>query len=287
MVCVYVDVLLCINLLITYIFLVCTRVFTNSPTSKWGIVAGSMIGGLSSLIIFAEDINIFISVLFKISVSAAIVFLSFFPKSIKRFIRNYIAFMGVSAFFGGFMFFAEITFGTEKLLYLNGTVYLDISIKFLLGSVFVIYGIFMLLNYFSRRRASLKDIYTVKLTFRNVTVVLSACIDNCNNLTDILTGRLVVIGELKALSPFFSYEELSFLKAPDLLRVPESFVKILRFVPCKTVTSDSLLPVFTPSRVEIIKEGKALLLENICIGIVNKSLSDGEYNLLLNKNILE
>lgn len=287
MVCVYVDVLLCINLLITYIFLVCTRVFTNSPTNKWGVVAGSIIGGLSSLIIFAEDINILISVLFKVGVSAAIVFVSFFPKSIKRFIRNYIAFMGVSAFFGGFMLFAEITFGTDMLLYINGTVYLDISIKFLLGSVFIIYGIFMLLNYFSRRRASLKELYTVNITFRSVRVTLCACIDNCNNLTDVLTGRLVFIGELKSLSPFFSYEELKFLRTPDLLRVPESFVKILRFVPCKTVASDSLLPVFTPSKVEIIKEGRAVPLENICIGIVNKSLSDGEYNLLLNKNILE
>ena len=63
MICVYADVLVCLNVLITYIFLVCTRVAGNMPTNKWGVCIASVAGGLSSLIIFAGDIGLVLSVI--------------------------------------------------------------------------------------------------------------------------------------------------------------------------------------------------------------------------------
>ncbi len=287
MITVYADVLVGLNIITTYIFLVCSRAFTRCATNKWGVAIASVAGGLSSLIILAENLNIFISVIYKIGFSMLIVYLSFFPDRIKKFMKVYFTFIGVSALFGGLIFFFEFTFLHNRILYLNGTVYFDISIKVLLASIFIIYGIFMFLNYFMERRVNKKDLYTIVLTFRNISLNLQGCVDNCNNLTDVLTGRSVLVGELKALSPFFSYEELYYLKKQEIVAVPDSLNKIIRFIPCKTVTEDSLIPVFTPGRVEIMIDGKSKILRNVCIGIVNKSFSDGEYNLLLNKNILE
>jgi stage II sporulation protein GA (sporulation sigma-E factor processing peptidase) len=262
-------------------------VFTRLPTSKWGVAVGSVVGGLSSLIILAEDSFAVFSAFLKIFVSVIIVYFSFFPDRIKKFLKVYFSFISISALFGGIVFFLELTFFKKRILYFNGTIYFDISIKFLLGCIFVIYGIFMFLNYFLERRANKTDLYDVSVSFRDVTVKLTGCIDNCNNLTDVLTGRDVICGELKAVSSFFSFEEINFFKKQDLIVVPESLNKVLRFVPCKTVSGDSLMPVFTPDKVEITVNGKVRQIKNVCIGIVNKSFADGEYSLLLNKNILE
>lgn len=287
MITIYADVLVSLNIVITYIFLVCCRVFTRYSTSKWGVAVGSIIGGLSSLIILVEDINIIFSVLFKVLVSMAIVFVSFFPDRIKAFVKVYCSFIGVSALFGGIIFFLQVSFFQNKILYFNGAIYFDISIKFLLGSIFVVYGIFMLLDYISERRVSKKDLYTVVISFRNTKLTLTGCVDNCNNLTDVLTGRSVFVGELKSLSALFTYEELNFFKKQDLVNVPDSLNKVIRFVPCKTVGRDSLMPVFTPDKVEIVNDEKGKVIKNVCIGITDKNFSDGQYSLLLNKNISE
>ena len=284
---IYADVLVSLNILITYVFIVCCRVLTRLPTNKWGVCVGSVAGGLSSLIILLESSFNALSLILKILTGFVIVYFSFFPDGVKKLLKVYFSFIGISALFGGVMFFLEFTVLKSKIIYFNGTVYFNISIKLLLGCIFIIYGIFMLLNYFFERRINKNDLYNVSVSFRSVTVTLVGCVDNCNNLTDVLTGRDVFCGELKALSPLFTFDEISYFKKQDLEGAPVSLRRVIRFVPCKTVSGDSLMPVFTPDKVEIHINGRKRQVKNICIGIVNRSLADGQYSLLLNKNILE
>lgn len=287
MVAVYVDVLVCINILITYIFLVCTRVLSNVPSNKWGVCIGAIVGGLSSLAIFLDEMNIFLSVAVKLIVSALIVFFSFTPNRLKVFLKTYFSFFGISILFGGAMYFIEITFRPHGVIYMNGTVYFDMDIKYLVGCTFLIYGIFLLSDYLFMRRTTKNEIYKVSITFRNTQVELLGYIDTGNNLTDSLTGRNVFVGELSSFSPLFTYEELVFLKKGELDNIPDSLKGKIRLVPCKTVGESTLLPAFVPSKAELTFNKKQIKLENICIAVVDKSLSDGEYNLLLNKSIMD
>ena len=167
MVCVYADVLVCLNILITYLFLVCTRLTGNLPTNKLGVCIGSVLGGFSSLIIFAGDIGIALSVFYKILVASIIVGVSFIPGSPKVFLKALLLFFGVSIIFGGAMYFAEITFKPAGVMYLNGAVYFDMDIKYLVGCTFVIYGLFLGTDAFLQRKASKNEIYKIfeKLTF--------------------------------------------------------------------------------------------------------------------------
>lgn len=287
MVAVYVDVLVCINILITYIFLVCTRVLSNVPSNKWGVCIGAIVGGLSSLTIFLDEMNIFLSVAVKLIVSALIVFFSFIPNRFKVFLKTYFSFFGISMLFGGAIYFIEITFRPHGVIYMNGTVYFDMDIKYLVGCTFLIYGIFLLSDYLFLRRATKNEIYKVSVTFRNTQVELLGYIDTGNNLTDSLTGRNVFVGELKALAPLFTYEECLFFRNMSIDNIPESLVGAIHFVPCKTVCESALLPAFVPCKAGLTLNKKQIKLENICIAVVDKSLSDGEYNLLLNKNITD
>ncbi len=286
MITVYADVLVALNILFTYIFLVCTRAFTRIPTYKWGVALASLTGGMSSLIILFGEINIFLSISFKILSCAIIVFLSFLPNSIRSFFKVLLTFFGVSVIFGGAMYFIEITLNSHKILYLNGTVYFDMDIKYLSGTSFLIYGAFLAANYFSEKRAFKNELYKVTVWFENTSVTLTGFVDTGNSLTDPLTGRFVFIGELGAFSPLFTYEQLLFLKS-NVLDIPKSLQGKIHLIPASTVGESSLLKAFIPDKTEIMINKKKTEVKNACIAIVNKKLSAGEYSLLLNKNAVD
>ncbi len=281
MITVYVDVLVSLNILLTYLFLVCTRVFLKTPTSKTGIAFASLLGGLSSLIIYLDFINTGLSLIIKAAVGSLIVLSAFLPKSLRQFFKLFLAFFSITFLFGGAMFALELTLHPKKILYLNGTVYFDMDIKYLVGCVLVIYGIFLLFDFILGKINQSKEIFGVTLLFRNTELNLKGFIDTGNALQDGITGRLVAVGELKSLSPFFTYEEIQFFKNNTFDFIPETLKGEIRFIPCKTVGESMLLPAFMPDITKINGEK----IPKICVAITNKNLSDGEYNILLNQNM--
>lgn len=284
---IYVDVLVCVNILITYIFLVCTRVAVNLPTSKWGIGVACVLGGLSSLAVFIDESMIAVSISLKLFIGAIIILFSFVPHTIKSFFKAYIGFFAISVVFGGVMYFLEITFRPHGIMYVNGTVYFDMSIKYLVGCTFIIYGIFLLVNYFFERKATKNQIYRVSVTFRHTELSVLGFLDTGNSLVDTLTGRMVFVGEVKSFAPLFTYEEQSFLKNGGIDNVPCSLVGIIHLVPCKTVGEAALLPAFVPDRVEIEIFKKKKEIKNVSIALADVDFSQGEYSVLLNKRVIE
>lgn len=287
MVSVYADVLVCLNVLVTYIFIVCVRVLLNIPSNKWGVCIGSIIGGLSSLVIFAGDIGAMCSLVLKLAIAAAIVFVCFIPNSLRAFLKNLLCFFVVSVAFGGVMCFAELTFNPKGIMYLNGAVYFDMDIRYLVGCTFVIYGAFRGVDAILKRRAAKNEIYSIEITLRGITVSLLGYVDTGNNLTDGLTGRSVFVGEMKGLSSLFSYEEIAFLKSGIYQNAPDSLKGLIRLIPCKTVADTTLLPAFTPDEVTVKLDDGRVALTGFSVAITDKCLSDGEYNMLLNKAIYD
>ena len=284
---IYVDVLVCVNILITYILLVCTRAMVNLATSKWGTLLASTLGGVSSLVIFLDNELVPVSALLKILIGALIVLLSFFPRTIKAFFKAFAGFLGASVIFGGAIYFLETTFKPYGVMYVNGTVYFDMSIKYLIGCTFLIYGVFYIANYLFERRATKNQVYTVRVLFRDIEIAVSGYIDTGNSLTDTLTGRAVFVGELKSFAPLFTYEEQRFLKGGGIDDIPDSLLGYIHLVPCKTVGDSTLLPAFVPEKLEISFPENKLKLDNVCIALANVDFSQGEYSILLNKRVIE
>ena len=283
----YADVLVSVNVLITYIFIVCTRVICKMATNKFLVAIGSFIGGFSSLIIFFDVKYQVLSFFIKLLTAAVIVAVSFLPRSIRGFIKLYSGFFTVSVIFGGVMYFLEITINPEKIMYYNGTVYFDMSLAYLVGSVLVIYGLFLLVQYFLDKKVSSENLCEVKIFFRNSAVSLLSIIDTGNNLTDGLTGRPVVVAELSAVAPLFDFSELDFLKKGNYENIPEALKKYIRMVPCGAVTGDGLLLAFIPEKVEVKTKTRVYINDYCVIAVLNKQLSEGEYKALLNEKILQ
>ncbi len=287
MITVYADVLVALNILITYIILVASRVACRMATNRWGVAIASISGGLSSLIIFYERMPVIGSVFYKIVVASIITSVAFLPGSFRAFIKVFLSFFGISFLFGGVMYAVEITFKPKNILYFNGTVYFDMSITYLVGSILLIYGVFLLVNFFLLRRMSKREIYSVKITFRNVSTRVNGFVDSGNNLKDGLSNRPVIIAEMSAVAPLFSYEEIKYFKSGDYLAIPESLKTKVHLVPCKTVSGDSVLPAVIPQKVEYKTKNKRAVTDFVSVVICDKKLSSGEYNALLYSEIYD
>ncbi len=283
MVTVYVDVLISLNILFTYLFLVCTRMFLKTPTNKIGVAISSLLGGLSSLLIYVDLLNNVFSVIIKIFLGAVLVLIAFIPKTRKQFLKEFLVFNGITFLFGGGILALELTLHPKNILYLNGTVYFDMDLKYLIGSVFLIYGVFLLFDYILNKLNTQKEIYKLKIIFRNTEVTLNGYLDSGNALQDGLTGRPVGVGSLKALSPLFTYEELSFLKSDDMVNIPCGLKGKIRVIPYKTVGDTSLLVGFIPDKVYLNDKE----IPKICVAIAKEDFSSDGYDILLNKSMTE
>ncbi len=284
---VYADVLVGVNIIITYLLIVSVRLICKRATSKWGVGLASLIGGFSSLVIFYEDIPLPVSVLYKIIVAGLITGIAFLPRSVRGFLKVFISFFAISFLFGGIMYAVEITFKPQNILYMNGTVYFDMSITYLVGSVLLIYGAFMVVNFLLTKHAVKNKIYEVKITFRDTEVTLRGFPDTGNNLKYGVSGRPVIIGELSAVAPLFSFEELKVLKSGMYENIPKSLMGKIHLVPCQTLSGDGFLPAVIPEKVEIKNGNKKTDNIKFCLALSNKRLSDGEYNLILHSSIID
>lgn len=284
---IYADVLVGVNIIITYVLIVSVRLICQLATSKWGVGIASFIGGLSSLIIFYEDMPLVGSVIYKIVTGALIVGVGFLPRSVRGFFKVFAGFFAVSFLFGGVMYATELTFKPQNILYVNGTVYFDMSITYLVGSVLLIYGAFMVVNFLLTKHAVKNKIYEVKITFRNTEATLRGFVDTGNNLKYGVSARPVIIGELSALAPLFTFEELKALKSGMYESIPQGLVGKIHLVPCQTLSGDGFLPAIIPDRV-VIKSGNKRTDEvKLCLALSNKRLSDGEYNVILHSSVAD
>lgn len=284
---VYADVLVSLNTLFTYVILVATRIFCKIPTNKWGVAIASLLGGISSLIIFLNEINVVLSVLYKVVTAIVITTIAFLPDNLKKFLKIYISFFGISFVFAGVMYAVEITFNPENILFINGTVYFDMSITYLVGSILVIYGVFLGCNYFLQKNIVSNEIYNVKIFFRKSCADIRGVVDTGNSLKDGVSGRMVFVAYSGALTSLFTDEEMNYFKSKDYINIPESLETKVHLIPCKTVNGKSLLPTIIPEKIEIICKNKITQTDFVAVAISHERLSDGEYETLLCKEIFD
>lgn len=284
---IYADVLVALNILITYILIVAVRVFCKIPTNKWVVMVASLVGGFSALIIFWENMNMVLSVVYKLICGGVIAGVAFLPKNMKTFLKTYLGFFLVSFLFGGAVYAFQIAFKPRNILYYNGIVYFDMSISYLVGCVLSVYGVFLIGDYFITRHTLKDSKCLLEITYNNMSVTIPAIVDTGNSLQDGLSGRPVIVAELSAIAPVFDREELLFFKNQDYKNVPQRLYKVFRLVPCSAVTGEGLLPSFVPQIVKVTTE-KGVYKTTFCtIGVVNKPLSSGEYKALVSNNIFE
>ena len=89
---IYVDVLFLVNFLITFFLLLLTSKLSKNEINLLRAVAGSLIGGVYSLVILADDLKFFVSYLGKFAAGCIIVAAAFKINGFKNYIKEVVIF---------------------------------------------------------------------------------------------------------------------------------------------------------------------------------------------------
>ncbi|MDY6016534.1 MAG: sigma-E processing peptidase SpoIIGA [Oscillospiraceae bacterium] len=263
----YADILIAINLIITYLLLRASAAVCGCEYKIWRLLASAAIGGVYSMIIFVDNLHAAVSFLIKTAVLALMVFVAFGAKSIKAFIKCCAAFFLSNFVFAGTMMALSIAIMPDFSIYKNGIAYFDIDILTLTLGAVTCYLILTIIAKFIKSRTPQKSIFPIKIVYNGNSVEGKALFDSGNALYDCFSGKPVVIAEKDNIKSVFE-KELSEMRN-------------FRLIPFTTIKSGGALPAFMADRVEIMCSGKWLSADEIYIAVTEKKIVSGEYFALL------
>lgn len=281
---VYIDSLFILNLAVNYLILLATAKIAAVQIRRWRLGLGALFGAVYAVLTVFPSLEFLALPLMRVVSGAAMLLVAF--GGARGLLRLAVILFAVSAAFGGVLFAVSLAVGSGTG---DGAVQLPFSLKILLISFALCYGIFSLVFARLGRNAGGKLLQT-QITHQGKSVQLTALLDTGHSLADPLTGGSVLVAEFGAILPLFTPGVRRCLEGSDAALPIDTVCKLAnlpdapRFylIPYTAVgTQSSFLPAFRPECVTI--EGKAK--RGMAIALSPTRVSDGgRYAALVNEN---
>ncbi len=258
MVTVYVDVLVALNLYITWFLLLASERLAGSRGSKLRRGLAALVGGLSSLAIFLPELPFPILVLGKLGLAGIITWIAGGTGGWKGFCKRMGFFFGANFLFAGCMIALWFLAEPSRLTIRNGMVYYHIPALTLALSTIIAYGAVRIFAFFRDRSTPENLTYRAEITLRSCTVSCDVFLDTGNRLKG--PGGLPVVLCCREL-----LEKLVPKETAEVLLAPEKAAALtgtgwesrLRFIPCQSVGGTRLLCGIEPDLFFVPGKGKA------------------------------
>ena len=245
---IYLDVLIILNLYVTFFLIKASCCAIHKSPSNKRIFFGSVLGGLSSLIILLPELGAALTVLLKLITGIIIVLTVFGFGTANRFLKNTSVFLIVNFLFAGLMLALWLFSAPFGMVYNNGFAYFDISLMTVIVSTALAYALLRLIRYFLDSRNDCDKNYTVEITFNNKSVILNGLADSGNGLTDFLTGLPVIICDYSKATSVAPSEIPQWFLNKDLTGLS---VKGLRILPFSTVSGSGTVIAYKPDKITV------------------------------------
>ncbi len=263
---IYIDTLICVNLIIDYILLIIIRKFLHINCKNSRIIFGALLGGVSTTAIFLPFYNDIFSLIYTPAVAVLIILLSFGFKSIRKLIIRTLAYMGSSMLICGIVITLELWWNPSKVMIYNNVLYFDISPALLIITTI---GVYFAMCIYKRIRDKHKHnckIRTVTIEIKDRSkLTFEAIVDTGCNLKEPFSGLDVIIAE------------------SELLKGIDISDESKRIIPFSTASGDGMITGFKPSKVFI--DGKEVY-KGCYIGVCNKKIH-GEIKSLMSAELSE
>ena len=260
---IYVDVVFIVNFFITFFLLQLTAKLSKTDEKLWRIVLGSLLGGLYSLVILADDLSFLVSILGKFVVGCLIVLASFRLRGIKNYFKEVLIFFFANLMFVGIIIGTWMIFKPKGVVINNSTVYFDISAKLLLFSALCAYLISVIIIRIYNNKIAKKELYQAVVSKNGREYKFFAFADSGNNLKEPFSNAPVIIAD-KSLFDDIETE---------------------RLVPYSTIGGEGVLNAFKPDKTLIITSRGQTELCDVYVAL-NDNLKKGEYRGIINPKIL-
>jgi stage II sporulation protein GA (sporulation sigma-E factor processing peptidase) len=296
---IYLDILILENLVINYLILSVTAKFSRLKVSTLRLFAGSIVGALYVVfIILQPSIKIYYTTFAKVLLSIFIIAVTFSPRKVLPFIKTLVMFY-ISTFIFAGAALAFLFFNQQGGFVRNGIVYVFGQSKWsLMVFSFLTVGIIIKIFWevIQSRITKERLVISVKISFDDRVINLSALIDTGNSLKDPLTNIPVMVVEFKALQELLPIEIKSIFENSqenDLNSVTAIISKSkwfsrFRLIPFSSLGKENgMLIGFKPDFIEIGEGEERRGIKNVIVGIYNRSLSRNEkYKALLGPELV-
>lgn len=280
------DVLVLLNLFVTFFLLRATARLTGRDPRKGRLLLGSLLGGMYSLLILLE-LNALELTAIKLLMGVSLAFAVFWrPKERwKAFGKTVLCFFLVNFIFAGFMQALWTFAAPAGMAYRNGVAYFNISALTLAASTIAAYLVISLAAFLLNKRSRRQDLAELTVTLRGQQALLTGFVDTGNKLCDVFTGLPVIICEYQAIQPVLPERIRDFFREPadfSFQGMEESGLTIfMRMIPVEAVSGEACLPGFRPD---------GLLVDSVprqaMIAVTNRPLSDGRFQALIGPSLI-
>lgn len=269
---IYIDVLIILNIYITYFILRCCSRFFHEEYKLSRLILGSLFGGISSLSVLLGG-NLFIVIAVRLLLVGVTVFIAFGFKNVISFIERAVFCFAVSMLICGGAEAIGESLDTGFISSVGGYPYMNISVIVLLISTIIIYCLICLLRRLIDKGNAEKSVCLI-IENRGSSVKLNAFPDSGNNLVDFLTGMPVIICSSDKVKEIL----------PDNIFLDTSLTGI-RLIPWHSVSGGGIIRAFKPRRITAVynREEKNL---TALIGITEKESFKEETDAIINPKLL-
>lgn len=295
---IYLDIILCENLLMNYIILFATYVIIK-PKEKHPqirIILSSLIGSVYAVIVYLNILSIYSNLFAKIILSIVMVYVAFNPKNAKVLLKQILIFYLVSFIFGGCTFALIYFIKPENVRMKNGVfvgVY-PLKVGLIAGAIaFVTTQIAFKIN--KSKLNNKNTFFNIQLYYKNQSITVKALLDSGNMLKDPISQAPVIIVERESLSKIIPEKVLDYIgniiggdETENKQDIQEYLSKI-RMVPFMSLGKENgMLVGIRLDKIKIETEDIDIQKENVIAGIYEKKFTkDNKYNALIGLNLLE
>lgn len=241
MVTVYADVLVGMNLYVTWFLLLASERLAGVRSSALRRGLAALCGGLASLLIFLPELPFPLLFFGKLLLAAGIVWIAGGYGGWRRFCKEMIFFFAANFLFAGAMIALWLAFSPPRLVIRNGAVYYHVSALTLAVSTILAYGGIRLFAFFRERRTPEKLLYRAELAVGDRRTVCTVFLDTGNRLRG-AGGLPAVLCRREIFAQLFPEEVLAALEDPQKADgLPEEWKRRLTVLPCRTAAGSRTL----------------------------------------------
>lgn len=282
---IYLDVLILINLYVTYFQILAVAAFTHRKTVWYRKLSAAGIGAVASLSIFIPQEMVLTLTLLKIFLCALIAFVAFGYTGFRAYAVSVLFLMLVSFVFSGLMLCVWLFAAPMKMLFINGTVYFGIDTMTIILSTCAAYGVVRIIRYILDKNGKTDGKYTVIIKNNGRECRLSALADSGNGLVDCFSGLPVIVCR-RDMCADVSPPAIDMIENnSDISEIGTQMIKGVRIMPFSTVGKGGLICMFKAESVVIDDEtNEEKYPVNALIGIVIGGRQ--EYEAIFNPKIL-
>lgn len=284
---IYIDVLLCVNLLINYVILILEANLLNLRIKRKRLILSALIGSFYSIFIFFDQINLLLSLFIKLLMSITIILIAYGFINTRSFVKSIVTFYFINFIFGGIIFCIWYFISPKGIFIKNGIVYFDISPTFLILSTVVIYFSIKIYQYFLGESDLNNSFCDLEILNNGKIVKLFAKVDTGNSLKEPFSNKHVIVAEYESLKDILPPEVKNYIQdnVEDWTAKGKK-TSLLRVIPYSTVSGEGLLPAFIPEKVTIKYKNKTYIKESF-LAISKRNLFLVDYKALVPPDLID